>query len=187
MSNTFLRVYEFYGRFLYYAAVLSGGAIFFVMWLIDTSALTRKLFNSPVPGSVEISEALLVVGIMLPMAYAQYTRAHVRVTLLTKHTSPRIQQALFIIAMLVGFVITSLMAWAAFNYALRSFDINEYVWGARVRFPLYPIKATLCFGFVMLALQFLLDMIKISLFGLEAETEDEIAASLDGKEDVIDE
>lgn len=187
MRNAFLKFYALHARFLYYTAVVGGVATFIIMWLIDSSALTRKFFNWPVPGSVEFTESLMVVGIMLPMAYAQYTRAHVRVTLVTKWASPRVQRALFVFAMAVGFLVTVAMAWAAFNYTVRSFVMDEHVWGANVRFPLYPTKAILCLGFVMLAFQFLLDTIKITLFGTEGESDDELAAESDRKERVTHE
>jgi TRAP-type C4-dicarboxylate transport system permease small subunit len=171
MKESFLVFYDRYTRFLYFLALLAGGATFVIMCLIDSSALTRKLLNWPVPGSVEITEALMVAGIVLPMAYAQVTGSHLRVPLLTNHLPLFVQKILHVLAMLVGFLFFSAMAWSAFNFVIESFRVDEYVWGANVRFPLYPIKGVMFLGFLMLAVQFLLDMVKVSLFGIEEPVE----------------
>lgn len=165
MRAIFVRIYAGYACVLYYTAVIAGAATFVIMWLIDSSALSRKIFNWPVPGSVEITESLMVLGVLLPMAYAQHTRAHVRVPLLTDHLPARLQTLLFAIAMLVGVAFFAVMAWSAYNFTMQSYMVNEHVWGAKVRFPLYPVKAVMFVGWLLLTVQFLLDFVKICLFG----------------------
>lgn len=176
MRDLFLRVYGCYARFLYAMAVLGGVAAFIIMWLIDSSALTRKILNWPIPGSVEITESLMVVAIMLPMGYAQLTRAHLRVPLLTDLLPYRIQKIVHAFTMLSGFLFFAVMTWSAFNYAFKSFTMGEYVWGANVRFPLYIAKSIMCVGLFMLMLQFFLDFIRVSLFDLEDEILDHTIA-----------
>lgn len=167
MKASFLRFYDRYTRLLYFLALLAGLATFIIMCLIDMSALTRKFLNWPVPGSVEITEALMVAGIVLPMGYAQATRTHLRVPLLTDHLPLRAQRVFQVLAMLIGFVFFLVMAWSAFHFAYESFQVDEYVWGANVRFPLYPVKAVMALGFLMLAVQFLLDMVRAWMFSAE--------------------
>ncbi|MDZ7839615.1 MAG: TRAP transporter small permease [Gammaproteobacteria bacterium] len=176
MRESFLSFYERYTRILYYLAFLAGLATFIIMCLIDASALTRKFLNWPLPGSVEITEALMVVGIILPMAYAQATRYHLRVPLLTNHLPLRFQQVFHVVAMFIGFLFFAAMTWSAFSFTYESFRIDEHVWGANVRFPLYPVKGVMCLGFLMLAIQFLLDTVKILIFGPEEFAENELGS-----------
>jgi TRAP-type C4-dicarboxylate transport system permease small subunit len=140
-------------------------AFFAMMWLIDVNALSRKLLNAPVTGTLEITEALMVVAILLPMAYAQMTRSHIRVTLLTKHLSVGAQRALYTVALFLGFVFAVWAAWAAFGFFLRSYSVDEHAWGT-VRFPIYPSKGAVALGMALLAIQFLLDTIRVGVFGI---------------------
>lgn len=168
----FLRIYRIYGRLVSMMAVIAGTATFAMMWLVDANVLSRKFFNMPVMGSVEISQALLVFCIMLGLAYAQATGAHLRVTVLTERFSYGMNTALFTIAMICGFVLFATLARSSFGFAVRSYNIGEQVWGASVRFPLWPVKAAIPFGAALLSIQFLLDAIRVGVFGHVAEHDD---------------
>lgn len=170
MRQTFETVYRLYSRFLMAIAVGAAFAFFAMMWLIDVNALSRKILNAPVTGTLEITEALMVVAILLPMAYAQMTRSHIRVTLLTKHLPKGAQRLLYAGALLIGFVFAAWAAWAAFGYFMRSYRIDEHAWGS-VRFPIYPSKGAVSLGMALLSIQFLLDTIRVGVFGIGVDDE----------------
>ena len=161
----FMRVYDAYGRFLGVVAMIAGTSAFALMWLVDVNVITRRAFNAPVPGSVEFSQALLVLIIMLGLAYAQSHGAHLRVTILVDHLSLPARRWLYVLATLTGFLFFSVLTLSMYNFALRSFSVNEYAWGAGIRFPLYPVKAAACVGALFLTIQFLLDALRVGLFG----------------------
>lgn len=172
MTRFFLSVYELYGRLLRAVAIVAGAATFAIMLLIDASAFGRKLLNAPVPASVEITESLMTVAIMLPMGYALFTGNHLRVTLLSAHFPPAVRRWLFVAAMVIGFAFFAAFTWSTYLFALRSYRIDEHVWGATIRFPLYPAKAAICAGSLLLAVQFLLDAIRLGVFGLHRREDD---------------
>lgn len=129
MAERFERFYRAYGRFVIGLGLVAGAITFGVMWLIDANAITRKFFNTPVPGSFEITEAALVVIIFFALAYTQRQRGHIRVTLLTRRLPLAVRHALFILAMLTGAALMAWYAYAAYTYAIRSWRINEQEWG----------------------------------------------------------
>lgn len=180
MKSAFLRFHKAYSQLLVWAAVVGGGATFAIMWLVDASALSRKLFNAPIVGSVEITQSLMVLSIMLPMGYAQLKRSHLRVTLLTRKLPEAWARRLYVFSLLCGAVFFALVCWATFGFALRSFNINEYIWGAQLRFPVYPAKGVLCLGSALISLQFLLDAVKVGILGMTEES-DELAAAQDSE------
>ncbi len=159
MAERFERFYRAYGRFVICLGLLAGAVTFCMMWLIDANAVTRKFFNTPVPGSFEITEAALVVIISFALAYTQRQRGHIRVTLLTRHMPLQVRHCLFILAMLVGAALMAWYAYAAYTYALRSWRINEQEWGV-ITFVVWPIKSAIVLGWALLSLQFLLDAIR---------------------------
>jgi TRAP-type C4-dicarboxylate transport system permease small subunit len=159
MAHSFERIYQVYGRFVLALGMLAGAAAFGVMWLIDANVLMRKLFNQPVTGTLEITEAALVLIIFLGLAYTQRRRGHIRVTLVTRHLPQSARDLLYILVMLIGAGLTAWYTWAAYTYAIRSYNINEMEWGVLI-FHVWPIKAAISVGWALLSVQFLLDAIR---------------------------
>lgn len=159
MAETFERLYQAYGRFVLLMGMIAGFLVFGIMWLIDANALMRKLFNEPVTGSLEITESALVLIIFLGLAYTQRRRGHIRVTLLTRHFSQSVRHLLYILVLLIGAALTAWYAWAAYTYAIRSYNINEMEWGVII-FAVWPIKSVIALGWGLFSLQFLLDAIR---------------------------
>lgn len=160
MKNAFLRLYDFYSRVLWLFAVLAGLATFAIMWIIDINAFSRKLFNVPLPAGVEMTQALLPVVIMLPFGYALYLRQHVRSAFLTPRLPRNIARGLHIFWMTVGFFLFAAVTYGTFHYALRSYHMNEQVWGATIRFAIWPSKMVISLGTLLICIQFLLDAIR---------------------------
>jgi len=157
MLNGFIRVRNAYGRFLYFTGILSGVVLFIMMWLIDINALSRKIFNAPLPGGVELTQSLLAVAIMLPFGYVLVKREHVNTVFLTSKLAPAVNRWLHFFWMMVGFVLFAAVAYGTYRFALRSYMMNEQVWGATIRFPLYPAKLAVSIGAALLCIQFLFD------------------------------
>lgn len=160
----FMRIYRACGKLLGLFAVVAGIGAFTIMWLVDANVLGRKIFNQPVMGSVEISQALLVVCVMLGMPFAQASGAHLRVTLIVGHVPRRFGEILFGLAALAGCAVFAVLAWSSYGFALRAWNVGEEVWGASVRFPLWPVKAVIPLGAALLSLQFLLDAVRVLVF-----------------------
>jgi len=157
MHEILLRVRRTYSRFLYFAAAAAGMITFAMMWLIDVNALSRKIFNTPVPAGVELTQSMLTVAIMLPFGYVLFRREHVNTVFLISKLPRHVDRWLYIFWMGVGCLVFAAVTYGTFKFGLRSYVMNEQVWGANVRFPLYPAKFAVALGTALLSIQFLLD------------------------------
>jgi TRAP-type C4-dicarboxylate transport system permease small subunit len=162
--DAFLKLYRGYSRVLQAFAILAGVSAFAIMWIIDINALSRKILNAPLPAGVELTQSLLPVVIMIPFGYAMLRRDHVNTVLLTSRLPPRVARMIETVWMLLGFVLFALVTYGTFKYALRAYSLNEQVWGAAFRFPVWPAKMAVSFGTMLLAIQCLLEVIHGILF-----------------------
>lgn len=159
MQKNFMKLYKLYSKALSAMAAAGGVCVFSIMILICVNAFSRKLFNLPVPASVEITQSLLVGAIMFPFAYTLLRREHVNTTVLLSRLSESSRRRIFILWMCVGCLLFSLVTYGTFQYALRSYRMNELVWGATIQFPLWPAKMVISLATLFLSIQFLLDAI----------------------------
>ena len=160
MRDVIVKVYDLYGRVLLAFAIVAGAATFLIMWVINVNAFSRKLFNAPLPAGVELTQSLLPFVIMLPFGFALFARQHVSSIFLTSHLPPAVTRILFVFWMAVGFVLFAAATYGTFQYALRSYNMNEQVWGATIRFPVWPSKMAISLGTGLLAIQFLLEAVR---------------------------
>lgn len=158
MIAWFERICAAYGALLRFLGLLAGLVTFAMMWLIVANALSRKLFNAPFEGTLEITETMLPVVVFLSLAFTQLRRGHIRVVLLVRHLPRTVQRALFVLALLVGSLLFAWAAVGAWDFAAQSWRIGETEWGA-IRFPLYPTKFVVFAGVLLLSIQLLLDSV----------------------------
>jgi len=154
----FQRLRRAYGRLLHAFGLVSAVATFMMLLLVAANVIGRYLFNAPITGAFEITESLLVVGIMLGLALTQYHDGHIRVTILTRRMPPSRARYARIFALIIGAVFFAWCAYASWRFAYQSYSFNEQEWGT-ITFPLYPFKFVVFLGVVLLALQFALDAI----------------------------
>ncbi|MFM9269702.1 TRAP transporter small permease subunit [Halomonas elongata] len=179
MTRTFETVYWLYSKVVLAAALIAGAATFAIMWLIALSALLRTLFNAPIPASVEISQALLVLCITFPLGFTLMKREHVRTIVLAQRLPVRAQHLIYALWMMIGTLVFAAATYGTFQYGMRSYNMNEMVWGATIQFPLWPSKLAVSIGCGMLTIQFALEALGAMLIpgfvpiekGLDAEAE----------------
>ncbi len=157
MKRTVLALRRAYGTFQYAISIVAGVITFVMMWLIDVNAISRKALNAPVPGGIEITQSLLTFAIMLPFGYALFRGEHVNTVVLTSRFSRRTNHWLHIFWMTVGSLIFAAVTYGAWVYAIRSYNMSEQVWGATIRFAVWPAKMAVALGSLMLCIQFALD------------------------------
>lgn len=162
-------------------AVVAGALLFALMWLICVNAFSRKLFNAPVVGTLEITEAVLPFVILLPMAFTQFRRGHIRVTLLTRHFPSGMRRILHVAAVVIGGLFFFWVAWATGGFALRAWNVGETAWGL-IRIPLWPTKGVISLGALLLSGQFFLDALKLGFYGADDEEGGMTAVSAEERE-----
>lgn len=170
--QTLERLRRAFGAFLNTCGQIAGWMTFAVMLLVVVNALLRYLLNSPVAGTLELTESALPIIIFLSLALTQYEGGHIRVVLLTQHLRPGPQTALRVIAMLLGAGLFAWAAWAGWIMAAKSLAMGELERGS-IRFPIWPIKFAVFFGLLLLSVQFLIDALYAALGGTLPDSETE--------------
>ncbi len=179
MTDGFLKTYRAYSRVLWAFAIISGASTFAIMTVITLNAVLRKGINWPLPAALEVTQALLVVAIILPFAFTQYLREHVSTVFFTSRLSRQAQRWLHCFWCAVAFVLFVSVTYGTFQYALRSYAMNEQIWGATIQFPVWPAKMAISLGTLLAAVQFLLDAIGYAIvpdFRARADHEAETSA-----------
>ncbi|MDO9351635.1 MAG: TRAP transporter small permease, partial [Deltaproteobacteria bacterium] len=74
-----------------FIAGVSGIFLIPLMLITAADVLSRDLFNRPIPGTIELSQYMLAVVILLGLAYTQQVKAHVAVSLITSKLSHPVQ------------------------------------------------------------------------------------------------
>ncbi|MGR3742825.1 MAG: TRAP transporter small permease subunit [Pseudooceanicola nanhaiensis] len=160
MKTAILTLHAWNTRLVKWAAIVAGIATFVIMWVIDINAVSRKFLNAPLPAGVELTQSLLPVVVMLPFAWALATRHHVSSAFVTSRLSPETRRWLWVFWMIVGCVLFAFVTYGTWAYALRSYHMGEQVWGATLRFPLWPSKMAVSLGTCLVCIQFGLEALR---------------------------
>jgi len=131
-------------RFTGYAAT---SVIALMMILTVSDVFMRYAFNSPITGTTEISEFMMVIVVFPAFAWCAVVKRHVKVDLILEHFPPRIQAIIDSITMLIALGIYVIITWRS---ALESMDVTET--SSLLRVGHSPFYWVLTFGFALLCL-----------------------------------
>ncbi len=142
-------------------ALGAGGnaALLLIMFGVSADALLRYALNRPLTGTLEGVELLLVFAVFLGLARTQAERGHIAVGIVTERLSGRPRAALEALTALLGLALFAAVTWATGAMALRSWRMGEYSAGL-IAFPIYPSRALVALGSLLLALQLLLELVR---------------------------
>jgi TRAP-type C4-dicarboxylate transport system permease small subunit len=142
----------------YIAAVINRtsriSGIIAIVFLLAMMAITvsdvflRYVFNSPIIGSVEITESLMVVGGFLGIAWCAVKRAHVKVDLIQRHLPHRIRAIFESITYFLGLLIVPFVAWQGFAQAVYMHAEDKV--STLLKIPAYPFYGVIGIGYALL-------------------------------------
>ena len=140
--------------------------IFVLMLMIVADIGGRFIFNAPIPGVTELV-SLSIVGIVF-MQIASTVRAG-RLTrsdaLLAgwRQRRPALAQTIELTSFGLGFVLLAILAHASWPALVRAWENEEYV-GSLGYFtaPTWPVRLIVFFGSAVLALQFLIELVRLA-------------------------
>ncbi|AEI94140.1 MULTISPECIES: TRAP transporter small permease subunit [Roseobacter] len=143
-----------------FCALLSGLAIFSLMFLAVYSVTGRKFFSSPMAGYVDYIEAMMPIIAIMGVSYVQRDGTHVRMDMLVGALKGRVLWLFELISVLLILVLIVALAWGAWNHFDRSFDCARPLCSRDssidVGIPLWPSKLVVPIAFGVLVLRLLL-------------------------------
>ena len=136
-------------------ASISAVLIFFLVILVTADVFGRYALGSPIPGTYEITEALMVFIVFLAYAYTEAVGRNIRIQLIEKRITERQKVALDLLAYLLGMFIFGVICWQGWGQAWKAYGIDQRMMGM-LRLPLWPSKFALVLGSFLLVLQFVI-------------------------------
>jgi TRAP-type C4-dicarboxylate transport system permease small subunit len=138
-----------------YSLCVLGMFLAIPLMLITTfDVLGRAFFNKPIPGTLELSEYMLAIIILLGAAYTQQVQGHVGVDFLTSKFSPRGQKICKIITDLASLFIITILAVYGYIEGIHETAVSD-----QLRVPQWPFKLLVAVGGFMLWMEILVDFV----------------------------
>ncbi|MDW3222063.1 MAG: TRAP transporter small permease [Paracoccaceae bacterium] len=143
-----------------FCALLSGLAIFSLMFLAAYSVTGRKFFASPMAGYVDYIEAAMPIIAIMGVSYVQRDGTHVRMDMLVSALRGRMLWFFELVSVLLILLVIVALTWGAWEHFDRSFDCAR-PWCSRdssidVGLPIWPSKLVVPIAFAVLCLRLIL-------------------------------
>ncbi len=143
-----------------FCALLSGLAIFSLMFLAVWSVTGRKFFASPMAGYVDYIEAMMPIIAIMGVSYVQRDGTHVRMDMLVSALRGRLLWLFELISVLLILVLITALMWGAWEHFDRSFDCARPLCSRDssidVGIPIWPSKLVVPIAFAVLVLRLVL-------------------------------
>ncbi|MEW6374353.1 MAG: TRAP transporter small permease [Thermodesulfobacteriota bacterium] len=132
------------------------GAVFLIPLMLITSSdvIGRDIFNHPIPGTVELSEYMLAVFILLGLAYSQQVKSHVAVSLFISRISTRARLVINILTVLLSLFVFSILAWQGWKVGIEERTVSDML-----RIPQYPFRLLVALAAFLVCLELLIDLV----------------------------
>ncbi len=157
-----------------FCALLSGLAIFSLMFLAAYSVTGRKFFASPLAGYVDYIEAAMPIIAIMGVSYVQRDGTHIRMDMLVGALKGRLLWLFELISVLLMLLLIVALTWGAWEHFDRSFDCARPLCSRDssidVGIPIWPSKLVVPIAFSVLAARLILQAIgygRALVYGLE--------------------
>jgi tripartite ATP-independent transporter DctM subunit len=136
---------------------VTAGILF--IWTLYTflDVLLRYLFNHPLGYSVDVTQLCMVALVSGSVAYAQLKHGHIYVDLITENLKPRVRLGLFTFWEPIALAIVGVMVWQTALNSVHYHVVNTKTMGG---LPLFPGTVMLTYGFALLFILILRDLIR---------------------------
>lgn len=155
------RLIDAYSGFSVRLGSASGISTMLLMLIIVPDVLLRKFFSVTIPFAAEIAVLLLAGKIFLGLAGAQASGANFHVSFFSERLGPAWQRRLRLAHSLFAMAVIGLLAWLTTLEAIKSTAQGEISFGVDP-FPIWPGRIVLAFGLCILAMQLLLDTLRVA-------------------------
>jgi TRAP-type C4-dicarboxylate transport system permease small subunit len=100
--------------------------VLFNLALLLVDIIGSKVFNHPVPGSIELAGLTQAIIICSATALTQLSKQHIRVDLVTMHLPKRVQAGLNVFISLLLFVLFAWIIWQLVANGIEIQDKGQY-------------------------------------------------------------
>ncbi len=155
-------------------ALLSGLAVFSLMFLAAYSVGGRKFFASPLAGYVDYIELLMPLIAFMGIAYVQRDGGHIRMDILIGQLRGRALWTAELLSVILILILMVSLVWGSWAHFDRSFDMSKPMWSRDstidIGLPVWPSKLLVPVAFSVLCLRLVLQIwayLRALVLGLE--------------------
>jgi TRAP-type mannitol/chloroaromatic compound transport system permease small subunit len=149
------RVEQFFG-------LISGLAVFLLMFLAVYSVGGRNILNSPVRGYVDWIEITMPLIAIMGVSYAQRDGGHIRMDILVGRLKGRVLWMAEFFSTFLVLILVLLLIWGSWAHFQRSFDFAAPLWSRDstidIKLPIWPAKLIVPVAFSVLGLRLILQL-----------------------------
>jgi TRAP-type C4-dicarboxylate transport system permease small subunit len=137
---------------------VGGAGVIIMLALTVVDIIGVKIFNTPVPGSIEIVAFLGVVITAFGMAFTQAEHGNIQVEFFVTRLPERIRAACGVFTSLMGITLFAILAWQSVKYGISLQQSGEVSMTSRI--PFYPFVYAIAFCCIPVCFVLLVEMMK---------------------------
>lgn len=135
-------------------AFLSSAFIFGLMMVGVVQIVSRKIFNAPIFGYIDLVELAMTTFAFLAISYTERLGGHVRMELVLSQMRGRILWAAEIIGVAVALCVITVLIYYGWTHTVRAFESGDTTIDAR--YPWWPSKLLVPIAFSLLWIRLVL-------------------------------
>lgn len=143
-------------------ALLSGIAVFSLMFLAAYSVGGRKFFGTPMAGYVDWIEMLMPLIAFMGIAYVQRDGGHIRMDIVIGQLKGRVLWVAELLSVVLILLLIVGLIWGSWAHFDRSFDFSRPLWSRDstidIGLPVWPSKILVPVAFSVLCLRLLIQI-----------------------------
>ena len=143
--------------------------IVFLMMFAVTQVISRKLFNYPLWGYIDIVEIVMVTFAFLGISYCQRLGGHIRMELVVRRLRGRALWLFEILGIVVALGIILVLLWYGFTHFLRAYQLGDSTIDREI--ILWPAKLVIPIAFAVLTVRLLIQLLAYTRLALHPEAE----------------
>jgi TRAP-type C4-dicarboxylate transport system permease small subunit len=121
-----------------------------MMFLTALDVGLRYIFNSPIPGALELVEYMMALIVPFALTITAFKKAHIGVELVMDRFPKRFRAGVACVTNLTVFALYGLITWQSFIFIFQQHDSG--MTSAVLLIPQYPFVASLTAAFALLSL-----------------------------------
>ena len=129
-----------------------------MMLFTVTDVILRKIFNTPIPGGLELIEFMMIFTGFLGLAWCALSGMHIRVDLVVSKMSRRTQGIIDSLCHFTGISMSIIIAWRSILEGLATRQLHTE--SAVLAIPIFPFYFVLATGFAVLGLSILILLLR---------------------------
>jgi len=137
--------------------VIASLLLLLLMILTVSDVILRSVHGAGVKATLTYVTLLMAASAALALPMAELSKTHVRTPVLTARLAPGPRRWIRVVGLVVSIMFVALATYSTGDSAITAFSVGERTAGLE-QLPLWPSKAALALGFLLLLLQLLREL-----------------------------